>query len=216
MARRNAKGFSKTLDATRQQKRNHPANKAAKILIRQKVLGTIGPDNARVFDAFAGRGEMHKAVWYAAAGYVGCDTAWFEDDRLAYVADNRRVMRCIDLGRFNVFDFDAFGGPWEQALILAARRKLAPGERIGIVLTDGSNLDLSMGGMAGPLRQIAGFVDIPAGAARAHGEIINRAISGLCRRLGAAPVHRWDAQGSTGAKVRSIGLVAEAPVGALP
>jgi hypothetical protein len=209
MAKRPSRGFSKTLDATRRQRKNDPAAKAAKAELRQQVLNAIGPTRARVFDAFAGAGEMYRMVWHQAAAYVGCDRDWFPDNRIAYVADNRRVMRCIDLPAFNVFDFDAHGSPWEQAIILAARRSVAPGEQIGLVLTDGSNLDLSLGGMAAPLREIAGFVGIPAGAARSHGEIIERAINGLCRRMHVAVLRRWDASGASSAKVRHVGLLLE-------
>ena len=67
---------------------------------------------------------MWREVWHEAAAYVGCDLKWYRDERLAYVADNRRVLRAIDLKPFNVFDFDAWGAPWEQVLILIARRPL--------------------------------------------------------------------------------------------
>jgi len=110
---------------------SHRQAKSAKVAIRQNVLEAVGRD-ARVFDAFAGVGEMHREVWHQAAGYVGCDRVWYRDKRVAFVADNRRVMRSIDLTEFRVFDFDSFGSPWEQIVILAARRPIAPGERVGI------------------------------------------------------------------------------------
>ena len=94
---------------------------------------------------------MWREVWHAAAGYVGCDLKWYRDERLAYVADNRRVLRAIDLAPFNVFDFDAWGAPWEQVLILIARRPLLPGERIGLVLTEGSAFNLKLNGISGGL-----------------------------------------------------------------
>jgi len=209
MVNRVARAFSRTLDATRRQRRNDPTAVAAKAEIRQRVLDMIGPAEARVFDAFAGAGEMYRRVWRGAAGYVGCDRNWYADERLVYCADNRRVMRCIDLALFNVFDLDSHGSPWEQAIILAARRPVAAGERLGLVLTDGSNLDLSLGGMVAPLREIAGFVGIPAGAARSHGEIIERAINGVCRRMGVQVRRRWESQGGSGARVRHIGMVLE-------
>jgi hypothetical protein len=66
---------------------------------------------------------MWTHVWREAAGYVGCDLKWFADERCCYVADNRRVLRCADLSSFTCFDLDAYGSPWEQALIVAARRE---------------------------------------------------------------------------------------------
>ena len=91
----------------------------AKITIRRNVLAEVGAEHASVFDAFAGEGRMHAAVWCEAARYVGCDTRFFTDDRPAFVADNRRVLRAIDLAAFNVFDLDSYGSPWEQAYIIA-------------------------------------------------------------------------------------------------
>jgi hypothetical protein len=87
--------------------------KGAKAEIRQHVLDAIGAGEASVFDAYGGAGELYRAVWHKAARYVGCDMTWFRDKRTMFVADNRRVMRAIDLGQFNVFDLDAFGSPYE-------------------------------------------------------------------------------------------------------
>ena len=64
----------------------------AKITIRRNVLVEVGAAHSSVFDAFAGEGRMHAAVWHEAARYVGCDTRFFTDDRPAFVADNRRVL----------------------------------------------------------------------------------------------------------------------------
>ena len=96
-----------------------PAASAAKITIRSNVLAAIGAETARVFDAFAGDGHMYRAVWSRAAMCVGCDKIHYPDERLAYAADNLRVLRAIDLAPFNIFDLDAHGSPWEQLYIIA-------------------------------------------------------------------------------------------------
>jgi len=112
---------------------NSPSAHAAKVDIRKRVLETIGPGKARVFDGFAGSGKMFEAVWSSAAAYTGCDLKWQNDDRRMYAADSRRVLRSIDLAQFNVFDLDAYGSPYEQCLIIAARR---PPPRAGELLGD--------------------------------------------------------------------------------
>jgi hypothetical protein len=57
-----------------------------------------------------------------------CDLRWSPGDtRPAFVAAKRRVLRCIDLCRFGVFDLDAYGLPREAALIIAGRRTARPG-----------------------------------------------------------------------------------------
>lgn len=85
---------------------NSKPAEAAKIKIRESVLAAIGAEQASVFDAFAGEGAMFKAVWSMAAQYVGCDKdAWYPDDpRMAFAkADNRRVLRAVDLRNYNIF-----------------------------------------------------------------------------------------------------------------
>jgi hypothetical protein len=168
-------------------------------------MRVIGP--ARVFDGFAGSGRMHRDVWKDANHYVGCDMRWYRDERIAYVADNRRVLRSIDLQEFNLFDLDAYGSPWEQIVIIAARRSVSAGELIGICMTDGSGLKLKMGQLPNAMREIARLSGNPSGASRIHDEIIDRSIDGLARRMRCEVVSRWDAQGKTAAAVRYIGLV---------
>lgn len=184
---------------------NHRRSRGAKARLRRAVMAAVG--QTHVFDAFAGSGRMHRDVWRDAASYAGCDLRWYRDERLAFVADNRRVLRAVDLAAFNVFDLDAYGSPWEQVLIVAARRKVAPGERVGFCITDGSGLKLKMGQLPNALREIAQMRGDPSGLARLHGEIIERAITGLAQRMRCAVEARWEAQGKTAAAVRYLGLV---------
>lgn len=188
---------------------NKPQAARAKTEVRRRVLEAIGADQARVFDAFAGSGTMHRQVWHQAAEYVGCDLDWYRDERLAYVADNRRVLRAIDLWPFNVFDFDAFGSPWEQCLILADRRSpLQPGERLGLALTEGSGLKLKMGSFPTALRILAGIRREAAGGSRSTDELLDRCLAGLCDRMRATVAQRWQAGQSQGASaMRYVGLI---------
>ncbi|MBV9982279.1 hypothetical protein [Bradyrhizobium sp.] len=118
---------------------NNPQAFRAKVSIRRNVLEAIGADRS-VFDAFAGAGEMYSAVWKDAAFYTGCDQKPQRDGRLMFCADNRRVLRTIDLAPFSIFDLDGYGSPWVQAIIIADRRRVAPGELLGLVLTEGAGL----------------------------------------------------------------------------
>lgn len=206
---RGRKGFTSSLKRTAKKTNNHPAAAKAKAEIRERILEEIGPENAHVVDAFAGDGAMFRNVWHRAAGYVGCDLVFYRDARTAFVADNRRVLRAIDLEPFNIFDLDAYGSPWEQALIVADRRRVVPGERIGLLLTEGSGLNLKLGGLPTALRVIAGLRPGLAGANRQQDAIIDLAIAGLCRRMNVTALRRWQATGKTGAAMRYIGLVLE-------
>jgi len=183
----------------------------AKIEIRRHILETLTPAYAVVFDAFAGSGVMWGEVWKGAADYVGCDETWHSDERCCYVADNRRVLRCIELKRFTCFDLDAYGSPWEQALIIAARRPpLVAGERLGLVLTEGSSLYTRFSAVPYAMRQAAGLLPaIALGAGKMHDELITRAVRGVVRRMHGVIVKEWRALGATGAQVRYIGVVIE-------
>lgn len=184
-----------------------PAEKA-KATIRQHVLEAIGAGQARVFDAFAGEGAMYRAVWKDAAGYVGCDRQWFpEDPRAAFVADNRRVLRAVDLMPYTVFDLDAHGSPWEQLAIVAARRPLAVGERVGVVLTEGQGLKMNMGGLGHAMATLAGVKTHMPGMGAARDQLIERALRKVCTMMHASIERRWQAQGNKGSRVSYIGMV---------
>lgn len=185
---------------------NNPRAHKAKIAIRQSVLTAIA--KPIVFDAFAGSGEMYSAVWKDAAAYTGCDQKPQKDSRLMFCADNRRVMRAIDLAAFNVFDFDSYGSPWEQAIILAARRPVKAGEAIGLVLTEGVGLFYRNNGIPIAVSILTGLPTRGmAGVGRNQDMIINKAIAGLARRMSCEVIKRWQAEGKTGAVMRYIGLV---------
>ena len=185
---------------------NVPAMLAAKVEIRKRVLMAIG-QSARVFDAFAGGGQLYRRIWREAAGYVGCDLDWHNDGRLAYVGDNRRVLRAIDLSNFAIFDLDAFGSPWQQAWIIACRRLVKPGERVGLVLTEGSQIKLRFGSFPMALAFVAGLKGKPSGGAQLQAEILDRAIARLAGVMGCGIETRWQATGKKGSRMRYIGLV---------
>jgi hypothetical protein len=188
-----------------------PGAHRAKIALRRRVLENIGADKARVFDGFAGTGAMHDAVWHAAASCVGCDRRHFLDARECFVADNRRVMRSIDLAEFNLFDFDAYGSPWDQLYILAGRRPIKPAERVGLVITEGTGMKFKMGSMQKTLALLAGMRAIQSGigSADAQDEIVNRALIRMASMMRASIAKRWQAVGKGGSRVLYIGLILE-------
>jgi len=191
---------------------NAKGAKRAKVELRQNILDAIGADQARVFDAFAGAGLMFDAVWHQAARYVGCDARWHQDGRTAYVADNQRVLRAIDLTQFNVFDFDAYGAPWDQLTLLGVHRPLKAGERVGIVLTEGTWLKTRTGLIPHALRRAAGLTfKTPILSAEGYDELIGRALNGVIERMGGRVARRWRARGLTPARVQYIAVILERP-----
>lgn len=182
---------------------------AAKVTIRRDVMAAVceqAPPS--VFDAFAGAGELYQAIWKYAPSYVGCELkGWQKDSRLMYCADNRRVMRAIDLMQFNVFDLDAYGSPWEQAMIIADRRPVLPGERLGLVLTEGAGLAYKTNVVPSAVRQLGGIKQGTVGLNRKQDQIIDRMLAGLARRMRCTIERQWRAKGKTSAIMVYIGVV---------
>lgn len=114
---------------------SHDARRA-KVELRQWVLREVQP--ARVIDVFAGDGEMYRDAWSKAAEYLGFDERPIHDARSLMIGDSYQLLRAIDLRRWNVFDVDCYGQPWQALLIIAARRQWAAGEIGAVVCTDSS------------------------------------------------------------------------------
>jgi len=145
----------------------HAKGRSGKVALRREALEAIGADRARVLDLFAGRGEMHAAVWAEAAGYCGVDkdlAKVLAHPATVYHAPATAVLWAVDLDGFNVFDFDAYGSPWSEMGVLFRRRRLAPGEALAIVLTDGSPRRAMLGHTAKALARLAGVSTAAAGA----------------------------------------------------
>ena len=188
---------------------SNPAAYKSKCQIRENVLAAIGPENASVLDLFAGSGAMWKAVWSKAGRYVACDERWFWDKRTSYVCDNRVLLRAIDLSPYNLVDLDAYGSPWDQIYILSRRRKIAKGERVGIVLTDGSSTKIKFGAMPLSMAALARVPADGAGVSKNCNAILEQTLAGLAKDMASRIVKRWEARGATGARVIYTGLVLE-------
>lgn len=189
---------------------NSKAAGPAKIKIRENVMAAIGAEAASVFDAFAGEGEMYRAVWHQAKAYVGCDRdAWYPDDpRMAFAkADNRRVLRAVDLRHYNIFDLDSHGSPWEQLYLIAARRPVEAGETLGLVLTEGLGLKMNMGGLGKAMAKLAKVKTHLPGMGAARNDLIERALLEVCRMMRVKITKRWQATLNKGSRVTYIGLV---------
>jgi hypothetical protein len=171
---------------------------AAKIEMRRNALASVREAApVRVFDAFCGTGKMREAVWFDADYYAGCDARdWSIKDAPRFVADNRLVLRSLDLGAFNVFDFDAYGSPWQQMAILLARRQWAPGERGAVILTDGSSMKLRFGGMPHAMIWILGAKDMSIAPSMVSSDAAQEmTLRAWINRAKVTPVRRWQASG---------------------
>lgn len=154
-----------------------------------------------------GIGKMYSEVWKDAGSYTGCDMKPQRDSRLMFCADNRRVMRAIDLAPFKVIDLDSDGSPWEQAIIVADRRRVAPGELFGLILTEGAGFAYKSNIVPTAIGVLTGLRAGIVGLGKKQDQVIDRAIAGLARRMSCTVEKRWQATGNTCAAMRYIGLV---------
>jgi hypothetical protein len=182
---------------------NNPQAHDAKVKLRGLVLEHI-PD-PRVFDAFAGAGAMYSAVWHKALAYTGCDQKPQSDQRLMFCADNRRVLRAIDLKPFNIFDLDAYGFPWDQAIIIRARRPIAAGELLGFCFTEAGGIMYKANGVPHAVTLLAGIKAGSVGLGRARHAIFERTLAGFVRGYNCDIVKRWQAVASKTANGKASG-----------
>jgi hypothetical protein len=134
---------------------NRPHATAAKLQLRRLALDHVGAERAHVLDVYCGvSGVMHDGAWCAAESYAGIDKAYdFKADaRRRFVGDSLRVLRNLDLSRFNVFDVDAYGDPFPALTMIARRRRWAPGELGAFVIAHKASSRGSVGSNAGSLR----------------------------------------------------------------
>lgn len=187
--------------------KKHNSKKAvkAKIEMRRNILSWIGGYSS-VFDAYGGNGMMYREAWSGCSKYTGCDIELKMDGRKMFCADNIRVLRSIDLSQFNIFDLDAFGSPWEQAAIVAKRRKISGGEKIGLCLTIGDGMNVKFGGMPTALSVLAGFRTKIPGGMQQRGEIIDMAINTLCETMNVDIDHRWQAESKSASAMIYVAL----------
>lgn len=185
---------------------NDPIGLAAKVDLRRRVLEAM--PGARVLDLFCGRGEMHRAVWRNAASYVGCDCRpWIATDPPRFVADNRRLLRSLDLQQFDVFDVDSWGSPWEQLEIIMHRRDWAVGEKGAVILTDGASASAKFrsGRLPNDMARIAGVQMAPRTSTGA-GSMIELALRRWMERSRVKAVQAWKARRPTNHGGKSGGV----------
>lgn len=189
--------------------RDHDANAlATKVKMRERLVEILGgPSNVRVFDGFAGAGVVWDRCYRNVSSYIACDTRWFRDTRTAYVAKSERLLRAIDVQQFNLFDFDAYGSPWHQVAIVAARRNLAEGEKVAFALTDGSPMAMRFGHMIQYLHVLAGVSGHMQIAARTVGVLHEHAIRNVARMMGGTTELVLRARNPKGAQCTYLAVV---------
>lgn len=157
--------------------------------LRKRVLAAV--PEASVLDAFCGDGVLWSEVWSEASAYTGLDVEmpWPPEFR-RFSGDNRRVLRAIDLRAFNVFDLDAWGCPWYQALIIAHRRAWKAGEVGALVVTDGGGMKSRYGVPSRAVTHLLGIRQVPR-TAKSHDTLFPMLLRAWANVAGVTPRHCW-------------------------
>ncbi len=187
------------------QKDTHDRRLPVKVALRREALEAVGgAEKAAVLDLFGGVGVMYETVWREAARYQGGEKEL--DKVLKHPGDcfhgqAAAILASIDLQPWNVFDLDAYGSPWDEVTVLSKRRTLAPGERIAVILTDGSVRRALMGRTTTSLALLANVANDTRGAHMRWAELARVAMIEVARRMGGHLVLMRQAPRKTGADV---------------
>jgi hypothetical protein len=171
----------------------------AKCDIREYVMSQI--DRQSVLDIFCGNGEMYNSVWHKAMNYQGIDKVKFFDFRNTLCGDADKLIRRVDLTRFNIFDIDSYGSPYEILDYLT--QTIRPSGDVAFVITDGISIDLRLGRVCKGIRNLVGIENhVLKRASKMHDDIINIIAIEVSKRLKMRISSIRIAKGKTGASMR--------------
>lgn len=121
--------------------------------LRRRLL----PKDARVLDLFCGRGEMYHGTYKGRVKeYRGVDKEKVHDTSLCTIDDNMAWVKTHDIERFNVFDLDDYGSPWDLIYLVMSKAKQ---KEIAMFVTDGLVLRAKM--MTSPTKFVSATNLIP-------------------------------------------------------
>lgn len=112
---------------------------SAKVRVRMEWLQECGKDRVAVLDAFAGDSVIWTRIQQLMpdlrVDYLGIDKRKYHRPDVI-MGDNLKVMRGMDLTKFDLIDLDAFGFPWQQLEITAEQAPHVPiaSTAIGVTL----------------------------------------------------------------------------------
>jgi len=171
-----------------------------KQIIRQSAFDSIDGER-NTLEVFCGAGEMHKLVWHKSDMYTGIDKVKFFDDRHTICGDARKALRLVDISKFNIFDIDAYGSPYE--ILRDILPLVGDHSKISFVLTDGTNMDLKLGRISKGMRFFTGIdFHIVKRAHVLHDEFINDVIDKTANLLSGSVENKRIAKGVTGSAMR--------------
>ena len=183
-------------------KTNNAKNKS-KIQIRENVL-SLFKNERNVLEVFCGDGKMYRDVWKKGDKYTGIDIVEFNDERETIQGDSKEVLNSLDIDRYNIFDIDAYGSPYEELSIILKKLDRNKYNEYAFIITDGLGIDLKMGNIAHSLRSI---LDIKSSkiknAHKLHEVFIQKIVDKLIKNFNNIKETKfYHTKGITGANMR--------------
>lgn len=176
----------------------------AKISAKEKLRYFGNIKDLSVLDIFCGSGEMYNKSWKNAKSYEGIDIKKYEeqDERVLHIGDAPSILKQIkDINKFDIFDIDAYGSPYECLYIISNKIKIKNEKYF--IITDGIEIDLRMGN----IEQFFGLLaDLKPKKINnihiMHDILIKKVIENLCKKLNCQYKDFQIAKGLTGSGMR--------------
>lgn len=175
-----------------------------KAQLREYCLERIS--DPRVLEVFCGSGVMYDRVWNNADHYLGIDKKKFFDKRNKMCGDAEKLVSKLDPSLFNIFDIDAYGSPYTILKMIVDR--VVPSGDMAFILTDGVNMDLKMGRICKPIREMTGIEGHIAKRAHViHENLIKMIIAYCSKKTGMTVECVKIARGKTGAAMKYYAFI---------
>lgn len=160
-----------------------------------------------VLDLYCGPGAMYSGVWEG-LDYLGVDSNLYDDDRITIVANNVRLLRTdIDLRRFDLVDFDAYGSAMQAVATFASRIGQLQ-KPLGIAITDGTGFNAAMNGTPSGMLRFLGINERPRGTfLKDHRLELIKAVLSKCAELMQATIANTKVERTTNGNMIYAGII---------
>lgn len=137
--------------------------------LKEEIRRQFLPESASVLDLHCGLGKMYREAYEGRVAYYhGIDNTKVFDPRICTIQDNSAYVMANDISRYDVFDIDAYGCPWQLFYRVMQKAKQP---RITAFLTDGAV--------------------IPRSSVSSHITLLQSAIEHLPRSFAVPGLRRW-------------------------
>jgi len=175
---------------------------SAKKDLRNEIIRCAEISN--VIEVYCGKGEMFDLVWNKSDSYIGIDKVKFFDKRNTICGDAVSCLKQIDVTKYNIFDIDAYGSPYECISEIVRQLEASKNnDKLYFCVTDGLQIDMRMGRVSKFMAELSGVNSRRISKAhKMHNIIIKNIIHNISNRLNRRLLSSNIAIGKTGSGMR--------------